>query len=130
MDLEIKPFTIKATDFYESDQAPTDFCEKNYPETCKEFQRLQRLQYNIFCKKQMDYGPSNIALGTPLSKSEHIKASLTGIVIRANDKMQRLLNLIVVNGREPVNESIADSFVDLAVYSNIALIVQSGKWGK
>ena len=36
------------------------YIEKHYPETAKEFQRLQFEQYELFCKKQMDYGPSNI----------------------------------------------------------------------
>ena len=34
----------------------TGFIEKTYPETAKEFQRLQFEQYSLFCKKQMDYG--------------------------------------------------------------------------
>ena len=39
-----------------------DYIERSYPETIKEFKRLQKEQYELFCKKQMDYGPSNISL--------------------------------------------------------------------
>ena len=32
------------------------YIEKNYPETAKEFQRIQFEQWETFCKKQIDYG--------------------------------------------------------------------------
>ena len=50
----------------EKDEA-INYIEENYPETAKEVQRLQFEQYALFCKKQMDYGPSNIAMGTDLT---------------------------------------------------------------
>lgn len=105
-------------------------CEQVYPETCKEFIAIQHKQYQLFCKKNLDYGPGNIAVGTKLSNDNEILASLTGIIVRANDKLQRLVNLILINRREPKNESIEDTFMDLAVYSNIAMVVKNGKWGK
>ena len=40
------------------------YIEKHYPETAKAFQEIQFEQYETFCKKQMDYGPSNISMGT------------------------------------------------------------------
>ena len=46
------------------------YIEENYPETAKEFQKLQFEQYALFCQKQMDYGPSNIAMGTSLENDE------------------------------------------------------------
>ena len=39
-----------------------DYCETNYPETTKEFKRILNEQYVLFCKKQMNYGPSNISV--------------------------------------------------------------------
>ena len=42
------------------------FVEDKYPETTKEFRRLQQEQYRVFCEKQMDYGPGNISVGTNL----------------------------------------------------------------
>jgi hypothetical protein len=106
------------------------FIEKHYPETAKEFQRLQFEQWNLFCKKQMDYGPSNIAMGTSLDTPEEKRLSKIGLIVRINDKVQRLINLVVKNNREAQNEPAIDAFKDLSVYGIIAQIVEAGKWGK
>ena len=113
---------------YEDDDA-ISFIEEHYPETAKEFQRKQFEQYETFCKKQMDYGPSNISMGTGVGSSVNVDLSLTALVVRINDKIQRLLNLIVTNKREAQNEPIEDAFKDLSVYGIIAQIVKNGKWG-
>ena len=106
------------------------YIEENYPETAKEFQRLQFEQYQLFCKKQMDYGPSNIAMGTDLSTDEQKRLSKIGLIVRINDKVQRLINLVVKNNRKAQNEPTIDAFKDLACYGIIAQIVEAGKWGK
>ena len=113
----------------ESDDA-ISYIEKNYPETAKEFQKLQFEQWELFCKKQMDYGPTNISMGTPLATDSEKRLSLVGLIVRINDKVQRLLNLMVKNNREAQNEPSIDAFKDLACYGIIAQIVQNGKWGK
>ena len=105
------------------------FIEMTYPETAKEFKRLQDEQYELFCKKQMDYGPSNIAMGTGLGSNINTRLSLIGLIVRTNDKIQRLLNLVVTNDREAQNEPVEDAFKDLSVYGIIAQIVKNGKWG-
>ena len=105
------------------------YIEKTYPETAKEFKRIQKDQYELFCKKQMDYGPSNISMGTGVGKSVNIKLATTALVIRINDKVQRLLNLVVTNDREAQNEPVVDAFKVLSVYGIIAQIVKNGKWG-
>jgi hypothetical protein len=105
------------------------FIEEHYPETAKEFKKIQEEQYETFCKKQMDYGPSNISMGTGVGSSVNIQLSLTALVVRINDKIQRLLNLIVTSKREAQNEPIEDAFKDLSVYGIIAQIVKNGKWG-
>ena len=107
-----------------------DFIEKEYPETAREFKRIQAEQYEVFCKKQMDYGPSNISMGTALSNNDEKRLSLVGLIVRINDKVQRLLNLVVKHNREAQNEPAIDAFKDLSVYGIIAQIVQNGKWGK
>ena len=113
----------------EKDEAIT-YIEKHYPETAKEFQKLQFEQYNLFCKKQMDYGPSNIAMGTSLDTEEEKRLSKIGLIVRINDKIQRLINLVVKHNREAQNEPTIDAFKDLACYGIIAQIVEAGKWGK
>ena len=108
---------------------PIDFIEEHYPETAKEFKRIQQEQYQVFCKKQMDYGPSNISMGTGVGGAINKKLSTTALVIRINDKVQRLLNLVVSNDRDAQNEPVEDAFGDLSVYGIIAQIVRNGKWG-
>ena len=120
---------IREKELGKKDEA-IDYIEKTYPETAKEFQQLQYEQYALFCKKQMDYGPSNISMGTSLINDEEKRLSLVGLIVRINDKVQRLLNLIVKNNREAQNEPTIDAFKDLACYGIIAQIVQKGKWGK
>ena len=92
------------------------YIETTYPETAEEFKRLQKEQYELFCKKQMDYGPSNIAMGTELKTDEQKRLSLIGLVVRINDKVQRLINLIIKNNREAQNEPTIDAFKDLSIY--------------
>lgn len=104
--------------------------EELYPETTKEFKKIMREQYEIFCKKQSNYGPDNIALGADLSKDENIKLSQMGLWFRMNDKIQRLKQLVLIGKKDNVGESINDTYQDLSVYSIIAQIVKNGKWGK
>ena len=104
--------------------------ESTYPETCKEFKRLQREQYETFCKKQYDYGQHNITLGMDLSDPDNRHLSITAIIIRINDKVQRLFNLVLKRKAEAQNEPVEDAFKDLSVYGIIAQIVAAGKWGK
>tara|TARA_B100000287_G_scaffold12181_1_gene12476 strand:- start:1233 stop:1652 length:420 start_codon:yes stop_codon:yes gene_type:complete len=114
----------------DDDLTPIEFIEKHYPDTAKEFQQIQFEQYETFCKKQMDYGPSNISMGTGVGEAVNKKLATTALVIRINDKIQRLLNLVVSNDRDAQNEPVEDAFKDLSVYGIIAQIVRNGKWGK
>jgi len=106
------------------------YIEEEYPETSKEFRQIQYEQWSTFCKKQMDYGPSNIAMGTALKTKEDRRLSLIGLIVRINDKVQRLMNLVVKHNRDAQNEPVMDAFKDLSVYGIIAQIVDNGKWGK
>jgi len=105
-------------------------CEKQYPVMTKEFKRILNDQYELFCKKQLNYGPENISVGTKLENPQEVKVSLTGIWFRVNDKIQRLKQLVLLSQEDLVGESIEDSFVDMSVYGIIAQIVSNGKWGK
>ena len=115
---------------YTKNPSAIAYIEEHYPKTANEFKRLQAEQYDLFCKKQMDYGPSNIAMGTSLDTEEEKRLSKIGLIVRINDKIQRLINLVVKNNREAQNEPTIDAFKDLACYGIIAQIVQNGKWGK
>lgn len=106
------------------------YIESKYPEMAREFKKIQGEQYETFCKKQRNYGPDNISVGTKLETEEDMKVSLTGIWFRVNDKIQRLKQLVVLGQRDEVGESVQDSFDDMSIYGIIAQIVSNGKWGK
>jgi len=128
---QVNKIITKETDMTKNDKdlSPIEFIEKHYPETAKEFKQIQDEQYETFCKKQMDYGPSNISMGTGVGEAINMKLATTALVIRINDKIQRLLNLVVSNDRDAQNEPVEDAFKDLSVYGIIAQIVRNGKWG-
>lgn len=70
-----------------------------------------------FAKKQKDYGPENIAGGGSL-----------GVLIRARDKVERLLNLAGKDGLAPTYEAKSDSALDLHVYGAILWMTMKGLW--
>jgi hypothetical protein len=108
---------------------PVKLCEEKYPETTKEFKKILKEQYEIFCRKQLNYGPDNISGGTALKTNEDIRFSLMGLFFRMNDKVQRLKQLVVLGNQDTVGESIDDTYQDLSVYGIIAQIVKRQKWG-
>lgn len=75
----------------------------------------------LLLAKHRDYGPKNIANAPG--------GALNGLRVRIHDKLSRINNLID-SGREPTNESLRDSFMDLANYAMIALIVIDENWDK
>lgn len=76
---------------------------------------------NLLISKQRDYGPGNInnAYGGPIN----------GLLVRMGDKFERIKNL-VNSGVKPEHESLQDSFIDLANYAIIAMMVTAGQWPK
>ncbi len=113
-----------------SDNNTIEYCEKEYPEMTSEFKKILKEMYETFCKKQKNYGPGNISVGTNLATEDDVKLSLTGLWFRKTDKINRLKQLVVLNQTDEVGESVADTYQDLAVYSVISQLVQRGKWGK
>ena len=105
------------------------YIEDEYPQTAKSFKAIQKEQYELFCRKQMDYGPKNISVGTDLRTDEDVKLSLTGLWFRINDKIERLKQLVVFD-KAAQNEPMIDAFSDLSVYGIIAQIVHRKKWGR
>ena len=102
--------------------------EKEYPELSKEFKQIQKEMYEMFARKHMDYGLNNIALGGDLKKPEDKKFALTGLSIRLTDKISRLKNLIK-NGKNYVpGEGQEDTFIDIANYGIIGMLVGRNQW--
>ena len=112
------------------EETAREHCERIYPEMMAEFKKIQAEMYETFCKKQRNYGPGNISVGTPLATKEDVKLSLSGLWFRKNDKINRLKQLVVLGQPDEVGESIEDTYEDLAVYSVISLLVNRGKWAK
>jgi hypothetical protein len=114
----------------QKEQTAIEYCEETYPQTCEEFRSILDEMYVTFCKKQRNYGPGNISVGTPLESKDDVKLSLTGLWFRLNDKVQRLKQLVVLGQPDEVGEPIQDTYEDISVYGIIAQIVQRGKWAK
>lgn len=118
-------------DFNNLSDAAKDFIRKAGP-TTQEL-REQIIQENfetalsakfqeaeeLLVKKHKDYGPKNI--------SESPGGPLNGLRVRMHDKLARI-NHLYDSGATPENESLRDSFIDMANYSIIALMVLDGDW--
>ena len=116
---EINPSEIRAV---------SDF-EKLYPELSIEFKKIQDEQYKLFSSKMLDYGLGNISLGSDLHNRDDKNLSLTGIWLRCNDKINRLKNILKRNGKNYVEgEKSIDSWIDIANYGIIAMLVTRNKW--
>ena len=127
----VTTFNSPSTDqIGENNKAIVDF-ENTYPTLAEAWKVTQQEQYELFAKKMMDYGLGNISLGTNLEEPEDINLSLTGIWLRCNDKINRLKNMLKRKGRNYVqDEPMIDSFIDIANYGIIAMLVMKGKWKK
>ena len=73
----------------------------------------------LLLKKHKDYGPKNI--------NQSPFGAINGLIVRMWDKIARIVHL-TKNKQHAVNESLEDSFMDLANYAIIGLMVQRGKW--
>ena len=106
--------------------------EEMYPQMMKRFGEITTEQYELFCKKQYDYGSGNITLGGDLENESDRMLSLIALVIRMNDKVNRLKNIIIKNsGKNAVSdETYMDAFRDLSIYGVIAQLVAEKVWGK
>ena len=68
---------------------------------------------DILIKKQHDYGQNNILV-----------FGEEGIMVRLSDKIHRLINLFKNRNAKPKNESVQDTFTDIAGYAIIGLMLQ------
>lgn len=74
----------------------------------------------ILIQKQEDYGPLNISLAPG--------GAYNGLRVRMFDKLQRFSHLVDTNNDTPNFESLRDTFIDLANYAIIGILVQQGQW--
>jgi hypothetical protein len=73
----------------------------------------------LLIKKHRDYGPKNI--------SQSPGGPLNGLRVRMWDKFARI-NHLIDSGATPENESLKDSFLDMANYAIIAMLVLDNEW--
>ena len=119
--------------------------EEQYPECIDELLQNFDKAYKLWCRKQSDYGSQNINLGLEISSdssnpptnshAQNRTLAQLGIIIRMNDKIQRLLNIYKKNifyekGIEVPDESIEDTCIDLMNYANMLIVLKNDKWGK
>lgn len=118
------------------------------------------IMYAFFCIKQKDYGPENIRGGNDLTTRFGRMMSIREVGRRSGDKVSRIANLTLksietraleearervksttdadvietmdemIASRAAANEPLTDSFVDLAIYGVIMILVEEGVWGK
>ena len=82
---------------------------------------VKNTNYNVI----ITFNPSYL-----LRAPENKQFSLTGLCIRLTDKISRLKNLLI-NGRSFVEgEGMQDTFIDIANYGIIGLLVGRNKWKK
>lgn len=73
---------------------------------------------NTVIKRHLKYGPGNIALSPG--------GAINGLTVRLHDKLARLAN----GTMDFEDESLRDTFVDIAGYALIGLMVLDGVWPK
>jgi hypothetical protein len=135
--LQARMFTKNRTDLVNSEgsaqPAITDWAvlatgDSGDLEIEKAWLRSVQSIYGLFCQKQHDYGPTNIAVG-----------GLPGIAIRLGDKLSRLWELSGLTvpqkgeDQEPkqalvASETLVDTLQDIADYGIIGTLVLCDVW--
>ena len=79
--------------------------------------KVMKEYHNLWCIKQLKYGPTNISsMGKP------------GLVVRLNDKIQRLKRFVLEDIQGDVEGSEEDAWFDVAGYALIGIMVNRGWW--
>ena len=76
---------------------------------------------DLLISKHRDYGPKNI--------SDAPGGAINGLRVRMHDKLARINNLFD-SRNEPKHESLEDSFIDMANYAIIGILLLRDKWDK
>jgi hypothetical protein len=110
-------------------KSAVEILKEEYPTIYNGYAQIQQEQFELFAKKHLDYGMHNITAGTQLANEDEIGFALTGLWYRISDKVNRWKNLLI-NRRSVQNESLMDTYQDLANYGIIAQLVARGMWKK
>lgn len=82
-----------------------EYLDEAFEEICRELKEM-------FLKKHKDYGKGNI-----------LDTGELGIAFRISDKLNRVKHLLI-NHKLPENESVEETWVDIAVYGVIAVLLR------
>lgn len=99
--------------------AEVGMCGFLYMTNSNDANKLANQMTDLYARKNRDYGNS-------FDRSMD-KFGLVVAAIRIGDKVNRLQSLIEKGGAEVKDESIADTFIDLACYSIMTLMWMEGK---
>ena len=110
-------------------KSAVEILKEEYPTIYNGYTQIQAEQLELFAKKHLDYGMSNISAGTQLQNQDEVDFALTGLWYRVSDKVNRWKNLIITQ-RASQNEPLSDTYKDLANYGIIAQLVERGLWKK
>lgn len=99
--------------------AQAEAAERDFQEFASVVHDYARINVELLLSKHRDYGAKNIA--------DSPGGAINGLRVRMHDKLARINNL-VDNERDPEHESLRDSFIDLANYALIGLLVLDGEW--
>jgi len=113
----------------EKEKSVIEIMEEQYPTIANGYKKIIREQYEMFAKKHLDYGLTNVAAGTQLANDEEKQFALTGLFFRLNDKVSRWKNLIMTK-QVAKNEALTDTYQDITNYGIIAQLVERGLWKK
>jgi hypothetical protein len=91
---------------------------KNPKTLDKAFSEVNQELLKMFLKKHHDYGKGNI-----------MDTKELGIAFRVSDKLNRL-KFLLSNDKNPENESIEETWIDIAVYAVIAVLYRRGWFQK
>jgi hypothetical protein len=96
----------------------TSATSSSQPQTLDQaFAEVNDQVLKMFLKKHQDYGKGNI-----LSIEE------LGIAMRIMEKTQRLKHLLMKPDDAPANESIEETWIDIATYAVIAILYRRGQF--
>ena len=107
----------------------TEKLKTEYPHIHSGYMAVVEEQLELFSKKHLDYGMSNISAGTLLATEEERAFALTGLWYRISDKISRWKNLLITN-QVINNEPLTDTYQDIVNYGIIAQLVERGLWKK
>ena len=82
------------------------------------FEQVTEEMVEMFVKKHRDYGKGNILAIKEL-----------GIAMRESEKIERIKHLLMSN-KQPANETIEETWIDVAVYAVIAILLRRGDFEK